>query len=477
VAARLSEAPSRSVLLLEAGPDMRAHPPADLHDGWRLPQEFDWGYTADPDSRGVAEDLRRIKLVGGSSWLTRFAVRGSPADYGEWAAAGNPGWGFDDVLPFLKRLESDAEFGDQPWHGNAGPIPVTRYPSVALTDVCAAGLEALTACGFASVDDLNRPGAMGAGRMPMSSRDGERVSTADAYLPAEGTRQNLFIKADAHAAGIVFEGTRATGVRLTDGSVVEAGWVVLSAGTYGSPVILMRSGIGPADHLRSHAIPVLLDLPGVGENLIDHPGIDVDTGFRGQTRPTPILHVIATFRSSTADSDAPDLLLWMSDPRIPMGDAKIFEIDAVLLKPRSRGSVRLRSADPVAPPRVELPNLRDESDVERLAEGYARALDVASHPAIRRLHAAPPPSTPHGVDELRATVRKNFGSFPHVVGTCAMGPRAEDGAVVDASGAVHGTEHLSVVDASIVPTAHGAFTHVLAIMAAERLSDQIAALA
>lgn len=464
------------MLLLEAGPDLRAHPPDDLHDGWRLPKEFDWGYAAEPDARGVADDLRRIKLVGGSSWLTRFAVRGAPADYDAWASLDNPGWRFDDVLPYLKRLESDAEFGDQPWHGDAGPIPVTRYPEIELTDVCAAGLEALAAAGFPSVDDHNRPGAVGAGRMPMSSRQGARVSTADAYLPAQGTRRNLVIKPDAHVAAVVFDETRATGVRLMDGSVVEAGWVVLSAGTYGSPLILMRSGIGPAEHLRSLAIPVLLDLPGVGENLIDHPGIDLDCGFRGQARAAPILHVIATFRSSTAGGDAPDLLLWLSDPRGPMGGAAVFEIDTMLLKPRSRGSVRLRSADPAAPPRVELPNLRDSTDVERLGEGYARALEVAAHPAIRRHCVEPPPSGLPDADELRAAVRANFGSFPHVVGTCAMGPRPEDGAVVDASGSVHGAERLSVVDASIVPVAHSAFTHVPTIMLAEKLSETISSL-
>lgn len=134
VAARLAESPSRSVLLVEAGPDLRADLPAGFSDGWRLPRGFDWGYGSEPDARGVAEDLRRGKLVGGTSWLTRFAVRGSPADYDGWAGLGNAGWGFTDVLPYFRRLEADADFGDQPWHGDAGPIPVSRYPKVGLTE-------------------------------------------------------------------------------------------------------------------------------------------------------------------------------------------------------------------------------------------------------------------------------------------------------------------------------------------------------
>jgi choline dehydrogenase len=128
VAARLSEDSSRSVLLLEAGPDLRADVPAEMRNGWTMTRDFDWGLTSESDERGVVENLRRGKLLGGTSWVTRFAVRGSPADYDEWGALGNPGWGFDEVLPYFNRLESDAEFGDEPWHGATGPIPVTRYP-------------------------------------------------------------------------------------------------------------------------------------------------------------------------------------------------------------------------------------------------------------------------------------------------------------------------------------------------------------
>jgi choline dehydrogenase-like flavoprotein len=140
VAARLSESASRSVLLLEAGPDLRANLPDDLRDGWHLSQQFDRGYAAEPDARGVVEDLRRGKLLGGTSWVTRFALRGSAADYDEWVALGNAGWGFEDVLPCFARLEADADFGDQPWHGDRGLLPITRYLDVERTEIAAAGL-------------------------------------------------------------------------------------------------------------------------------------------------------------------------------------------------------------------------------------------------------------------------------------------------------------------------------------------------
>jgi choline dehydrogenase len=443
-----------------------------MRDGWNMSPEFDWGYASEPDARGVAEDVRRGKLVGGTSWVTRFAPRGSPADYDEWATLGNPGWGFDDVLPYLKRLEADADFGDQPWHGDRGPMPVGRYLDLELTEIAAAGLRALEAAGFPIVEDHNRPGAVGAGRMPMSSRNGIRVTAADAYLPAEGTPRNLTVRPDSHVADVVFEETRAGGVRLVDGTVIEADWVVLCAGTYGSPPILMRSGVGPADHLRSVEVPVRVDLPGVGANLADHPGVDVDCGFRGPARTAPILHLLATFHSAGRSSDeAPDLMLWLSDPQ---GGPPGFEIDVVLLKPLSRGSVGLRSADPTESPCIDLPNLRDPSDVERLGEGYRRALEVASRPEIRRLCADPLPPEPRGADELRNLIRANGHSFPHVVGTCSMGPRPHDGAVVDSSGGVHGTARLSVVDASIMPTVPSGFTHIPTIAIAERLPERIA---
>jgi choline dehydrogenase len=476
VGARLSESGSQSVLLLEAGPDLRRDTPAEIRDGWHITRDFDWGFTSEADARGAVQNLWRNKLLGGTSWVTRFAPRGSPADYDEWAECGNAGWGFDKVLPYFKRLEADADYGDKPYHGDSGPMPVRRYLDVEPTEVGVAGLRALEAAGFPIVEDHNKPGAVGAGRMPMTSLDGARVTTADAYLPIDAARANLTIRPDAHVADIQFaEGNRAVGLRLIDGEVIEAGWIVLCAGVYGSPPILMRSGIGPSDHLRSVGVSVRLELPGVGANLADHPAVNIDCGYRDRGRPAPVLHTIASFHSSSKGSDeAPDLMLWIPDPDGSDGALASFEIGVVLMKPRSRGSVRLRSPDPRRPPLVELPRLNDPSDLDRLAEGYVRGLDVANQREIRRLCAEAPSPEAHTQAAVRDLIRADRYSLPHVVGTCAMGPRPTDGAVVDANGRVHGTEALSVVDASIMPQVTSGFTHIPTIMIAERLSERIA---
>jgi choline dehydrogenase len=225
--------------------------------------------------------------------VTRFAVRGAPADFDDWAARGNAGWSFDEILPHFIRLEADAEFGAERWHGRRGPVPVTRHPEHAPTEIHAAALRALVVAGFPAVGDHNRPGSVGVGPVPMNTSAGQRVTTADAYLPLGGTPPRLAIHSDAQVASVVLDGCRASGVRLVDGTVIRADWVVLCAGTYGSPPILLRSGIGPAEQLRSVGIDVRVDLPGVGANLSDHPEVELDQdgeGRRGRRRssiPSP----------------------------------------------------------------------------------------------------------------------------------------------------------------------------------------------
>jgi len=468
-AARLAESKSRSVLLLEAGPDRRADMPPELRNGWTIEREpFDWGYESEPHA-GRPRPLRRKKLLGGTSWLTRFTPRGSPADYDGWEKLGNPGWSFSDVLPYFIRLETDIDFGSDPWHGRSGPMPSARYLDLEHAAICHAAIQALPAAGFPNVDDHNRPGAVGAGRMPMNTSNGIRVTTADGYLPLGATPPNLTIRADSQVAGVVFdEQSRARGVRLVDGTTVEGGWVVLCAGTYGTPPILMRSGVGPSKHLRDHGIRVLVDLPGVGANLADHPAVLLDFGYAGPGRATPVLHTIATFHSAGRSTrDTPDLMFWLADPT---EDDPTFSIEIVLLRPLSRGKVRLRSADPTDPPVIELPKLNEASDVERLGEGYRRALTIANDRAVRELCGGGAPAEPDRLDEL---IRAEEYSIPHVVGTCAMGPRPEEGGVVDATGRVHGTGGLSVVDASIMPDVPSGFIHFPVIMIAERLSELI----
>ncbi len=475
VAARLAERGSRSVILLEAGPDLRGRMPVQMRNGWEIVTgELDWGYASQPDEAIGVLPVRRNKVVGGTSWLTRFTPRGAPADYDAWAATGNQGWSWDDVLPYFVRLESDLDFGADPWHGRSGPMPSNRYFDMPHAHVVSTAVGALIASGFPEVADHNRPGAAGVGRMPMSTRSGFRVTTADAYLSPELTLPNLTVRGDAHVDAVTFDGTRATGVQMLDGSRIEAGWVVLCAGTYGSPSVLMRSGIGPAEHLRAVGVPIRVDLPGVGANLADHPQVEIDCAYEGSLVGPHVLHSIATFYSSSqSHEDPPDMMFWIADPS---GDPPQFTIEILLLKPRSRGTVRLRSADPADAPLIFLPRLEVATDVERLAEGFSRAYEVMARPDIQRFCVSGSlerePSTQR---ELELRIRNHRYSIPHVVGTCAMGARPDNGAVVDTEGRVHGAERLSIVDASIMPDVPSGFTHFPTIMIAERLSERLVA--
>jgi choline dehydrogenase len=273
---------------------------------------------------------------------------------------------------------------------------------------------------------------------------------------------------------VTFDGTRATGVQMLDGSHIEAGWIVLCAGTYGSPSVLLRSGIGPAEHLRAVGVPIRVDLPGVGSNLADHPQVEIDCAYEGSLAGQQVLHSIATFHSSSqSHEDPPDLMFWIADPS---GDPPHFTIELLLLKPRSRGSVRLRSADPADAPLIFLPSLEEPTDVERLAEGLSRARELMARPDIQRFCVSGSlegePSTRREVEQW---IRNHRYSIPHVVGTCAMGARPDNGAVVDSEGRVHGAERLSVVDASIMPDVPSGFTHFPTIMIAERLSERLVA--
>jgi len=347
VARQLAEG-GQSVVLLEAGPDLGANVGPALLGGWRNPQgsewTTDWGYESEPGADGKPAKLRRGKLLGGTSWLTRFAVRGHPADFDAWAARGNPGWSFDEVLPAFRRLEADADFGDQPWHGNAGPMAINRYATQGRSAVHDAAVEALGDLGFPTVEDHNAPGAVGAGPMPMSTHDGRRHTTLQAYLQREAPPATLKIRPDRQVDRVLMEGGRARGVRLVDGTEIVAESVILSAGSYGSPPLLMRSGIGPAAHLKEMGIEVVVDLPGLGKNLADHPGVDLDAGFNGDAACEALRHTIATFRSQSQPADEPpDLMFWVHEPSEV--DGRLY-LDPILLKPESRGSVRLRSADP-----------------------------------------------------------------------------------------------------------------------------------
>ena len=481
LAARLSEDPHRRVLLIEAGPD---HPdpatlPSDVLDASTPTVEHDWGYHADLDlDRGIS--LPRARLMGGCSATNAcFALRGTPAVYDGWAAAGNPGWSFAEVLPFFRRLESDADFADE-WHGADGPIPIRRHPSGEMTPAQAAFGDGAIACGHPSVDDHNRPGAVGAGAAPRNVVDGVRMSTALTYLAGARPRPNLTIWPDTLVARVEVAHGRARGVRLRNGDLVAAGRVVLAAGAYASPAILLRSGIGPPDHLAALGIDVEVGLSGVGAHLVDHPMISVDLPTR-PLGPCQRFQTVVTFRSSQRGADdAADLLLFGSGPHeVPtteVASGAVFAIVAAVMAPTSEGWVRLRSADPDDKPHIHPGHLRHEDDRSRMAEAVIEARRIARTAAMASIATGPelspgPAVADDDLDALESWITRGVGTFHHPVGTCSIGPDPGTGAVVDARGAVHGLDDLYVADASIMPRIPTATTNIPTIMVAERIAE------
>jgi choline dehydrogenase len=474
LASRLSEDGNRRVLLMEAGPDFptRESLPAVLADASCPTVEFDWGYASEPDRPGGATGLPRAKVMGGcSATNATFALRGAPSDYDAWARAGNEGWAFDDVLPYFCKLETDHDFGDA-WHGHDGPLPIRRTRASDLRPHQAALIDAARALGHEAIDDHNRPGALGAGATPRNAVDGVRISTALAYLSPVRTRRNLDVRANAVVDRVLISNGRAVGVRLVGGDEVGADSVVLSAGAYGSPAILLRSGVGPAGDLRSLGIDSVLDLAGVGANLIDHPALSVDM-------PTaPIANgdwfqVAVTWRSRRCGDDAYDMHIVGGGPIQSAPDEYVFFLLVGLMRPRSRGRVTLRSHDPAAAPRIQMGDLAHADDRARMIEGVQHARELFHTPPLRELLTGPElkPGADATTDEqLQDAIVRQISIYHHAAGTCAMGTDPEHGAVVDPRGSVHGVDGLYVADASIMPNTPAANTNLPTIMIGERVA-------
>ncbi len=477
VATRLSEDPSCRVVLIEAGPDLRESPPDDVRLGWQPTRSFDWGYTSEPDEAGVTRALPRGRLLGGcSSTNATFALRGSPADYDGWASSGNPGWSFSDVLPSFTRLERDLDFGDRPWHGSAGPVPIRRYRPGELSDVAAASLAGFAGMGITPVEDHNAPGAVGAGLLPVNCLDGIRLSAAHTYLPRPGDRPNLAIRCDCEVVDLVVERGRALGVRLAGGEIVHAGCVVLSSGAYGSPLLLLRSGIGPASQLSDLGITISADLAGVGANLADHTAVALASPHAPDPAPAPLAQAVATLHSSQAVAGSPpDLQLIAFVPDTPVGAAPAtFRVVAALLKPRSRGRISLRSGRATEAPRIDLGTFREPCDLERLEEGLELAEGLAAQPELRLLgKGGPRRRRAPGRADRRDWMRRSCWTYHHPVGTCRMGAASDPSAVVDECGRVHGIDRLRIADASVMPDIPSANTHIPTLMVAERLAELI----
>ncbi len=496
LAARLGEDPGVKVGVIEAGPpddDPTIHMPLASPQLWQ--SRFDWDFTSEPEPGLAARRtyLPRGRVLGGSSSLNVMVyIRGNRADYDEWAVMGLDGWSYDEVLPYFKRAE-DNERGESHYHGIGGPLSVSDGRSA--HPLTAAFIEAATQAGIEHTEDFNGARQQGAGWYQLTQRGGRRCSTALAYLGPAVRRGNVAVLTDALATRIVFEGERAVGVEILRANKLQTvraqREVLVCAGAYQSPQLLLLSGIGPADELREMGIEPRRDLA-VGHNLQDHPTVvltwlTAHESLRTAMTPEnlalfeqqgrgPLTSNIAeagAFMRTRPSLAAPDIQLLafpvalgeLLDPP-PVEDG--YTIAPTLLKPSSRGRVTLRSPLSHAKPRIVHNYLTTQDDRRSMIDGVRLALNVGSQPALRTLRRAEliVPQSGSDADIMHYLQRRAHTLF-HPVGTCAMG------AVVDADLRVYDTQGLRVVDASVMPTIPRGNTNAPTIMVAEKAADVI----
>ena len=493
VATRLSEDPDRSVLLLEAGPD--------YPDFENLPDELKYGYATATDVTvsddhnwqftGTATEssgpvlVARGKVTGGTSAINgQVFMRALPEDFDRWAGWGNDQWTFDKALPFYRDIETDSDVHDD-FHGTDGPIVAHRFKREEWLPPQTAFYNACLAAGHPETYDINNPDASGVAPLAFNNPNGIRISTALGYLNLARHRLNLTIRANCHVRRLLFDGKKVAGVEVESGGevfTVESERVVLSSGTVGNPQILMLSGVGPADHLREVGVPVVHDLPGVGENLSDHPLIFVT--FR--TKEGVPLDGLAPrlqigLRYTAAGSPLrDDMMLWpmnFAPARVDRGGERMEPLGirfvAGIYLAMSKGRITLNSADPNDQPRIELNLLDDPFDRERGREAVHKAIELSKHPDFDDIIEGilePLPSDLESDDALDEWLMREVVTGNHLTTTCKMGPDSDPMAVVDQFGRVHGLEGLRVADASIMPDCVRANTNVTTMMIGERIA-------
>ncbi|MCH7746227.1 MAG: mycofactocin system GMC family oxidoreductase MftG [Chloroflexi bacterium] len=495
VASRLSEDPNRSVLLLEAGPD---YPEID-----DLPDEVKFGYATVTDIMtsdhnwqftGKATDtaepmlVPRGKVTGGSSAINgQMFLRGVPEDYDAWAALGNDEWQFEKLLPYFRKLETDIDFHDD-FHGTDGPIIARRFKKDEWLPAQTAFYNACLAQNFPESADLNNPDSSGVSPTPYNNPNGIRWSTALGYLNPSRHRLNLTLRPNCTVRRILFDGNRATGVEVESGGerfIVEGDEIILSGGAIASPQLLMLSGIGPADHLKGLGISMIRDVPGVGQNLRDHPivfvtwktkeGFELD-GFAPRSQ--------LTLRYTAEGSDMRnDMIIMMNsyaterinrggDRMEPLGIRMIVALYLAL----GSGEMHLTSTDPDVQPFLDYNYLQEPFDRHRLREGVYVALKLAEGDDFKSIiehRIEPTDADLESDDALDDWLMREATTGQHISGTCKMGPASDPMAVVDQYGKVHGIDRLRVVDASIMPDCIRANTNVTTMMIGERIADFI----
>ena len=515
VAARLSEDSACRVLLVEAGGSDRTRyckkpgMVSIIHTVPQIKKRFDWGFYTSAQGNAMERVIPypRGKVMGGSSSINGMVfVRGNRKNYDDWAADGCDGWSYDEVLPYFKRLESFDE-GDPAYRGSDGPIKVTRRAEVspvsaALRDAIASG------CDVPVLDDYNGAEQQGSAYVQMNAKDGLRYSTSEAYIEPARDRDNLDIDIGVQVLRVVVENGRAVGVELVDGKgerqlVRASREVVLSAGSVGSPQILMLSGIGPADQLRGLGIDVHADLP-VGDNLHDHLFVPLvylapKAGHRGTALhflggmlkeairggtwfSQTVFEVMAFVPSGLGENGVPDLqihsLPWAypapnqdAGGRPKVDKRPAITVQPTMIYPKSRGTLRLASAEPRDAPIIDPRFLSDPADAELLMRGIEVTRAFMADPAIAgELNGELEPGEPFAdAAAMRAELPNRVCTVYHPVGTCRMG--ADDRAVVDPQLRVRGVDGLRVVDASIMPRITGGNTNAPCMMIGEKAAD------
>ncbi|MCY4106882.1 MAG: GMC family oxidoreductase N-terminal domain-containing protein [Chloroflexi bacterium] len=513
LAARLSEDADRRVLLLEAGPDYSAaDTPPEMHyanPGAIIsePQFASLQYPKLQARRTAQQEPRlfwRGRGVGGSSSINgQFAIRAVPEDFDNWEEMGCVGWAWERMLPFHNRLEEDLDFGDEPHHGNNGPIAIQRVPEEEWSPLDLAFKQAALALGYPDCPDHNAPLGEGVSPYACNRRDGKRISTNEGYLEAARGRENLSIYGNAIVDRVIFDesGRRAVGVRAyLDGEWQElrAQEVILSAGAVHTPAILQRSGIGPADWLQEVGIEPRLELP-VGRNLQDHPLVSVhlrlQPAARRFTHHDRHSNVCLRYSSRMADAGRADMLLvsmmWVgmgnreelpsdqwaewADPDEPIGMLGCWANQCF-----SRGELRLAAADPHVDPIIEENMLSDHRDLARMRDGAKRLFAIARQPAIQavtqQLSLLPMGIAPEELRseaELDEWILSAAVDIQHICGTCRMGDPKDARSVVDPDCRVIGVDHLRVIDASIMPDVPRANTNLTVIASAEYMAARL----
>jgi len=491
LAVRLSEGGERTVLLLEAGDVSPLESDADLLSNINFALTArDWGMRAQVTPERELEYPQGKFLGGGSAVNGALAFRGMPADYDGWAAQGNPHWTWEKMLDRFRRLERDLDFGsDTEIHGSSGPIPIVRWHRDEFLPVQQAFADASATSGLPWTDDHNHPTSTGMGPLPMNRSAGMRMSTAITYLPRALGRPNLTIWGRAQGHQVLFSRGRATGVMIErDGQVetVDAGEVILCAGAIHSPAILWRSGIGPADDLRALGMHCEVDNSAVGANLTDHPGLFL---FLKPGRHQPELQATqfqlgARYSSSSGGVENDMLLSMMNfwdlstspDFQSFLGVPLVVVLTCGVHEPRSRGQLRLASADPHEQPIIAFNLLDERADVERLIEGVRMTREIANSTEMADFvdGTLVLEDADFGDDTaLEQYARRFVAPWYHACGTCRMGASADTTTVVDDELRVHGVDGLRVVDASIMPKIPRAPTNLTVIAIAEGAADII----